>query len=378
MGWSFTFMRVRGIELKVHVTFVLILVWAALYWSAVADEGGRGALFGIVATLLLFVCVLLHELGHSLTAARCGIHVEDITLLPIGGVARIEIPENPKQEFWITVAGPAVNVVIAILLIGLGAILDQTSVLSLDNLADSMRSAEWSGLLPYLTVANILLVIFNILPAFPMDGGRILRSLLAMRMSYRRATRIAVSVGQGMAMLFGLFGFLTGNFFLIIIAIFIWFGAGAEGTQVEVKGVLGRLTAGEAMIRDPQTLEMSDPLSRAVELTLTTSQADFPVIDRTGQLSGLLTAEDLLAALRDGRTELVGVLMRRDVPPISPTMPLSDVQTRLANQNVRALPVADADGQLLGLLTFSDINEAFRLLSIEPNLRRTPAGARPV
>ncbi len=183
MGWSFTFMRVRGIELKVHVTFVLILVWAALYWSAVADEGGRGALFGIVATLLLFVCVLLHELGHSLTAAHYGIHVEDITLLPIGGVARIEIPEDPRKEFWITVAGPAVNVVIAILLIGLGAILNETSVLSLDNLTDSMRSAEWSGLLPYLTVANILLVIFNILPAFPMDGGRILRSLLAMRMS---------------------------------------------------------------------------------------------------------------------------------------------------------------------------------------------------
>ncbi len=378
MGWSFTFMRVRGIELKVHVTFVLILVWAALYWSAVADEGGRGALFGIVATLLLFVCVLLHELGHSLTAAHYGIHVEDITLLPIGGVARIEIPEDPRKEFWITVAGPAVNVVIAILLIGLGAILNETSVLSLDNLTDSMRSAEWSGLLPYLTVANILLVIFNILPAFPMDGGRILRSLLAMRMSYRRATRIAVSVGQGMAMLLGLFGFLTGNFFLIIIAIFIWFGANAEGTQVEVKGVLGRLTAGEAMIRDPQTLEMSDPLSRAVELTLTTSQADFPVIDRTGQLSGLLTSEDLLTALRDGRTELVGVLMRRDVRPISPATLLSDVQTRLANQNVRALPVADADGRLVGLLTISDITEAFRLLSIEPNLRRPQASAKPV
>ncbi len=179
-------------------------------------------------------------------------------------------------------------------------------------------------------------------------------------------------------MLLGLFGFLTGNFFLIIIAIFIWFGANAEGTQVEVKGVLGRLTAGEAMIRDPQTLEMSDPLSRAVELTLTTSQADFPVIDRTGQLSGLLTSEDLLTALRDGRTELVGVLMRRDVPAISPTMPLSDVQNRLANQNVRALPVADADGRLVGLLTISDINEAFRLLSIEPNLRRPQASAKPV
>src|SRR5215216_6061628 len=159
--WTVTLTRVRGIEIKVHATFVLILIWAAYYWGADTDAGARGIAFGVVATLLLFLCVTLHELGHAIMAQHYGIEVKDITLLPIGGVARIEVPENPRQELWIAVAGPAVNVAIAALLIVVGAILSATSLLTPGNLVDSMRDAEWDGLLSYLTLANIYLVVFN-------------------------------------------------------------------------------------------------------------------------------------------------------------------------------------------------------------------------
>src|SRR5262249_29000464 len=150
MGWSVTVARVRGIEIKVHASFVLILIWAAYYWGANTNSGGRGIAFGIVATILLFVCVTLHELGHAMVAQRYGIEVRDITLLPIGGVARLDVPENPRQELWIALAGPAVNVVIAVVLVAVGAVLQATSLVTPGNLVDSVRNAEWDGLLPYL------------------------------------------------------------------------------------------------------------------------------------------------------------------------------------------------------------------------------------
>ncbi|MEA2586928.1 MAG: stage sporulation protein [Thermomicrobiales bacterium] len=368
MGWSFRVLRVRGIDIRVHATFALILVWAAYYWWSRVDEGGRGALFGIVATLLLFGCVTLHELGHALTAQRYGIRVEDITLLPIGGVARIEVPDNPKQELAIAAAGPAVNVAIAAVLIAIGAVLQATSLVTPGNLVDSMRDARWSGLWAYLTAANIWLVAFNAIPAFPMDGGRILRALLALRMDYRRATQIAVGLGQGLALVFGLAGFATGDFFLIVIAAFVWLGAGAEGQQVAVRRVLGRVTVGDAMTRQPRVLTPSDPLSRAIEITLSTTQADFPVVDRDGRVVGLLTAEDLLRGLRDRPDATVDSVMRRDFPRVIPAETLVNAQQRLAEAGVRALPVVDQAGRLMGLLSLADVGEAFRFLSIRSDL----------
>ena len=162
MNWSIPLLRLRGIEIKVHATFALVLVWAAYYWGVDADDGFQGALFGIVATLLLFVCVTLHELGHAITAQHYGIKVEDITLLPIGGVARIEVPQHPKQEFWITAAGPAVNVLIAAVLIAVGAALQATSMMTPSDLVDAIQGGDWDDLLPYLTVANLSLAVFNL------------------------------------------------------------------------------------------------------------------------------------------------------------------------------------------------------------------------
>lgn len=377
MNWSIPLLRVRGIEIKVHVTFALILIWAAYYWGIGTDAGLQGALFGVVATLLLFVCVTLHELGHAFQALRYGIEVEDITLLPIGGVARLRVPDNARQELAIAVAGPLVNLVIAAALIAIGAILEATSLLAPADLDDTMRDAEWSGLLAYLTLANIWLVLFNAIPAFPMDGGRVLRALLALRLDYARATAIAVSIGQGLALLFGLAGFAVGNFYLILIAAFVWFGASQEGAQVTLRRVLGGTTVGQAMIRQPQVLVATDPLGRAVELTLGTAQADFPVLDAGDRVVGLLTLDDLLRGLRDQPTATVGDVMRRQFPVARSEESVAAAQGQLGEAGIRALPVVRPDGRLAGLLTVADIGEAFRLLNARSRLERAPGAKRP-
>jgi Zn-dependent protease len=277
MNWSLPLLHVRGIAIKVHVTFVLILVWAAYYWGVETSAGLQGALFGVIATLLLFVCVTLHELGHAFQALRYGIAVEDITLLPIGGVARLQVPDNAQQELAIAAAGPAVNVAIAAVLLVIGAITRTTVVEDPNAVSTAMGTADWSALLPYLTVANIGLVLFNAIPAFPLDGGRVLRALLALRLDYARATATAVAIGQGLALLLGLVGFVGGNYFLIVIAIFIWFGASQEGEQVALRRMLGSATVGQAMIQQPQFLAASDPLGRTVELTLSTTSGGPPI-----------------------------------------------------------------------------------------------------
>jgi Zn-dependent protease/CBS domain-containing protein len=366
MSWSIPLLRVRGIEIKVHVTFALILIWAAYYWGIATGAGLQGALFGVVATLLLFVCVTLHELGHAFRALKYGIAVEDITLLPIGGVARLQVPDNARQELAIAVAGPAVNVAIAAVLIVIGALTGTTVIEDPTAVSTAMGTADWGALLPYLTVANIGLVLFNAIPAFPLDGGRVLRALLALRLDYVRATAIAVAIGQGLALLLGLVGFLGGNYFLIVIAIFVWFGASQEGEQVALRRMLGGATVGQAMIQRPQILAASAPLGRAVELTLSTAQADFPVVDGSGRVVGLLTLDDLLRGLRDQPAATVGEAMRRQFPVARPEESVAAAQAQLGEAGVRALPVVRPDGQLAGLLTASDIGEVLRLLTARP------------
>ena len=374
MSRAIPLLRLRGIQIRVHVTFALVLVWAAYHWGSATDAGLRGALFGVVATLLLFVCVTLHELGHAFQALKYGIEVEDITLLPIGGVARLQVPQNARQELAIAVAGPAVNVAIAAALIVVGALTGATSVDDPNAVYDWLRAAEWRALLPYLTAANVWLVLFNAVPAFPMDGGRVLRALLALRLDYARATAIAAAVGQGLALLFGLAGFALGNFFLILIATFVWFGASQEGEQVALRRVLGGATVGQAMIQRPQVLAATDPLAHAVELTLGTAQADFPVVDSAGRVVGLLTLDDLLLGLRDRPTATVGEVMRREFPVARPEESVAAAQGQLGEARVRALPVVRSDGRLAGLLTAADICEAFRLLAARPQVGASGAG----
>jgi stage IV sporulation protein FB len=361
MRWTYTLGRVGETEIKLHLTFFLLLA----YWAAGGYEaGGMSGAIGAVAMLIaLFVCVLLHEFGHITMARRFGVRTPDVLILPIGGVARLErIPDEPKQELLIALAGPAVTLAIAAVLYLVLRLSGGTA--DIDNLSPATPFVE------ALFRTNVLLLLFNLIPAFPMDGGRVLRALLAMRMNYRRATEIASAVGQGLALLFGLAGFAIGNFFLILIAVFVWFGASQEGRAVEIRTVLGKAKVRDAMIRSPRTLAPNDPLTRAAELTLNTSQADFPVIDTAERVVGLLTADDLIRALHQQPGQAIGTAMRRDFPVATPEEPLVDVQARFGQTALRAMPVVEPDGHLAGLLTAADVSEAYRLLAVQPALVR--------
>lgn len=371
MNWSLKLFKIKGIDIKIHLTFVLILIWAAYRWSVSTGEGLQGAVFGIVATLLLFFSVTLHELGHSFQALKYGIKVRDITLMPMGGLAQIEeIPEDPNKELRIALAGPLVNFAIAALLIGIGALLDARALVSLNELKASFGRVSWSGLLAYLTAANLMLGLFNLLPAFPMDGGRVLRALLAKRMNHAKATRIATHVGQGFALLMGLWGFMSGSWTLVIIAIFVWMGAGQENQGAQVKQTLGETTVGQVMTRSPHALKVNDSLSKAVELTLSTSQSDFPVLAwGSNRVAGMMSETDLLRGLQSkGANAAAREVMRTQIAISSPEEPLHAAQQKMATRRTRALPVVNSEGDLIGLLTAADINEAYRLMTVQHKL----------
>lgn len=371
MNWSLKLLKVKGIDIKVHLTFVLILIWAAYRWSVNTGEGVQGAVFGIVATLLLFLSVTLHELGHSFQALKYGVKVRDITLMPMGGLAQMEeIPEEPNKELRIALAGPLVNFGIAALLIGIGALLDARALLPLNELYASLGNVSWSGLLAYLTSANLILGLFNLVPAFPMDGGRVLRALLAKKMNHAKATKIAAQIGQGFALMMGLWGFMSGSWTLVIIAIFVWMGAGQENQGAQVKHTLGETTVGQVMTRSPHTLKVNDPLSKAVELTLSTSQSDFPVLEwGSNRLAGLISETDLLRGLQSlGEGAAAREVMRTRVAFANPDEPLHAAQQKMLAGRMRALPVLNPEGELLGLLTADDINEAYRLMATTPKL----------
>lgn len=347
MRWSFTIVRVAGIDVKLHVTFLLLLIWIGVVYYL---QGGAGAaLFSLLFILLLFGSVLLHEFGHALAARRYGIGTHDITLLPIGGVARLaRMPEDPKQELVVALAGPAVNVVIAALLfLGLGSLPAPGEVLGtgLGTLAGQ------------LLLVNVMLVLFNLLPAFPMDGGRVLRAFLAMRMSYVRATTIAARVGQGMAFLFGFVG-LFFNPLLLFIALFVYLGATQEASATQMRDLSEALPLTEAMVTDFRTLPPQATLGDAADLLLRTHQHDFPVADATGLVLGILTRDELIGALRrQGADTPVSEAMRRNVPSVSWRIPLSEAFRVMQECRCPALPVIDDYGRLVGLLTPENVGE---------------------
>lgn len=255
MKWSWRLGEFAGIGVYVHATFLLMIGWVAMsHW--IQGQSLAATLIGVGFILAIFACVVLHEFGHALAAKRYGIQTRDITLLPIGGVARLErMPEEPLHELWVALAGPAVNGVIAVSLylwLYATASLEPFSKLSLTD----------GPFIQRILLVNVSLVLFNMLPAFPMDGGRVLRALLATRMEYTRATHIAANIGQAMALLFGFLGFFT-NPFLLFIALFVWIGAGQEASMTQLKSALGGIPIGRAMITDYRTLSPGDSLGRA-------------------------------------------------------------------------------------------------------------------
>jgi Zn-dependent protease/predicted transcriptional regulator len=349
MRWVWKLGTFFGIDVYVHATFVLLLAWVVVGYWAQGHEWST-VLSGVGFTLALFACILLHELGHALTAQRMGIHTQDITLLPIGGIARLErMPDDPKQELWVALAGPAVNVVIAaVLLVGMGL---TTYAAPLNRL-----TVASGPLLERLLVANVFLVLFNMLPAFPMDGGRVLRALLALRMDYVQATQVAATLGQGMALLFAVLGFVW-NPVLLFIAFFVWIGATQEASLVQMRFALGGIPVSRAMVTDFKTLARADTLDRAVGLILSGLQQDFPVTD-DGRVVGVLTRGTLLAALGRGREHetAVGDVMEHDFQLVEASEMLAAALQRLQTCACHILPVVHR-GRLVGLLTMDNVGE---------------------
>src|SRR5213080_347524 len=347
MKWSWKLGTVAGIGLYVHATFLLLLAWVGVtYWLA---GGSAAALDGIAFILALFACVVLHELGHALTARRYGIRTRDITLLPIGGVSRLErIPDDPRQEVWVSLAGPAVNVVIAAALY-VWLLLSQT-LRPLSAL--TMASGPF---LERLLLVNVSLAVFNLLPAFPMDGGRVLRALLAMRMDYVRATQVSAQVGQAMALVFGLLGLFT-NPFLVFIAFFVWIGAAQEASMVQMRTALGGIPVSRAMLTEFHTVAPDDTAKRVLELILAGSQSDFPVVE-DGRVVGVLLRRDVLNDLaQHGQDWRVGDVMRRDFEVVEAGEMLETAFARLQRCACHALPVTSR-GALVGLVTMDNLGE---------------------
>src|SRR5680860_1440631 len=250
MHWSYGLFRIFGIQVRMHVTFLFIVAYFAFVWGAMRQPGGvLGAAYGVVLVIMLFGLVTIHELTHSLVARKFGVEVKNITLLPIGGMASMsEIPRDPRQELAISVAGPLSNVVLALVMaVGAALFVNLGDLTDPDHLASLLMGTGFKSAYFYLMAVNVMLAVFNLLPAFPMDGGRVFRAFLTLRVGRPRATRLAVQVGQTLALLLGLLGVLGGGIIMLLVAMFIYFGAQAEGRQEEVQAVLGGLRVSQAV-----------------------------------------------------------------------------------------------------------------------------------
>ena len=362
MNGSFLIGKVKGIKIQVHATFVLVLAWAALDWGMMRGLGLVGALYGVAFTILLFLCVTLHELAHSLVALRHGVKVRDITLLPIGGLARLEGElSRPAQEFWVAISGPAVNLVLAAVL---GAIvIPWLGWQSYADLSWSLRRLNGIGLerlLVNLMTTNVGLALFNLLPAFPMDGGRVLRALLASRMDELNATRVAMRIGQGLAVLLGLVGLLSGAWNLALIAMFIFSGARMEWRGKQLRLAMQQVPASAALVRGSVVLSPHDPLARAIDATLRSGQTDFAAFDR-GYLVGVLTREDTAEGFqRYGANVPIQRVMRTDFPVAQASDTLLDLQSKMEASGSSVVSVIEG-GRFLGLATLESVRNALGL-----------------
>ena len=354
MKWQRKIARIAGIDVYMHATFLLLIGWVALsHWTG--QQSWSAVLAGVFFILLLFVFVVMHEYGHALTARKYGIKTRDITLYPIGGVARLErMPEKPIEELWVALAGPAVNVVAAIVLFGY-------LVVSGTFQPVGSLTISTGSLVERLMAVNLWLVLFNLIPAFPMDGGRVLRALLGLRLEYVQATQIAANIGQAIAFVFGFIG-LFSNPFLVFIALFVWMGAAQEASMVQMKYSLGNIPVTRAMMTDFQTLAPQDTLARVVGLILAGAQHDFPVI-QDERVVGILDRDSFMKALSEGgQSLLVADVMRRDVTEIDSHEMVEAALQRLQENGSKTLPVTH-NGQLVGLVTSENVTEYLMIRS---------------
>ncbi|WP_295814951.1 site-2 protease family protein [uncultured Nitratireductor sp.] len=358
MAWSFNIGKIGGTVLRVHVTFFLLLAWI---WFMHYRIGGSAAAWeGVTFIIAVFACVVLHEFGHVFAARRYGIRTPDITLLPIGGLARLErMPEDPVQELVIAIAGPLVNVVIAALIIfAIGGSAGIGQMVQVEN--------PRADFLVRLAGVNVFLVLFNLIPAFPMDGGRVLRALLATRLSWARATQIAANIGQGLAFLFGFLGLLY-NPLLIFIAIFVYLAASAEAQNAQIRSVANSVLAGDVMVRKFATLDRSASVGEAIDLLLATTQNEFPVVDGNGHMEGLITRNDMMRALKDaGPDAPAASAMRTGLPAVHRQQSLTEGVRLMQEKQAPAVAVLDSHDRLVGLITHETIGEMIMVRAAMP------------
>lgn len=358
---SFTIARVRGIEIRVHPSFLLVLFWVAFHWGLMDDRGLEALVYGTLLVFFVFFCVVLHELGHGFMALHYGVRVHDITLLPIGGVARLEhLPARPASEALIAVAGPLINVGIAVALVPplllMGVLKGFDS--SVDYLAylDDMAP---SGLLVYLFFTNVMLVLFNLLPAFPMDGGRVLRAGLSALVGREQATRIAVILGQVAAVALAIVGIWWGDFLLPLIGLFIIAAAYAEGRSVRMESAMRRLRVGQFALWDMGGISAHHPLTYA----LRGGPRDVVVTDGT-RVIGMLWRHQLLPGLNGAVGRSVAEVMDRNVETVDIDTSVYDVQQKMHELNRWAMPVTE-DGHYRGIFTADRFVHVYRYLNTQ-------------
>lgn len=365
MKWSWRIGRVAGITVYLHATLLILIAWVGYEyykWRHHTADVVEAVLF----VSCFFVIVLLHELGHALAARHYGIRTRDITLMPIGGLARIEsLPAKPHQELLVALAGPGVNLLIAVIY--------WSTVNPMSELVH-LRDLQWGGgqFLHKLIWANVGMGLFNLVPAFPMDGGRVLRALLAMRLGHARATRWAVDVGQALAFAFGAIGLYSMHPLWVFIALFVYLGADQELDLAKMKSALAGVPIQRVMITDLRTLKPLDSLERAVEHTLAGFHQDFPVLDNE-QVIGVLTRRDLMTALaQKGQAGAVQDAMQRDFQTARPTEEAEAVFSRLQSCDCHSLPVID-HGRLVGIVTAENLGEFLMIQSALSGQRKAKA-----
>jgi Zn-dependent protease/CBS domain-containing protein len=372
MGGSFKIGRISGIDVKVHWTFFLLLGFFA-FLGYQASGSAVGALTATAMIVALFFCVLLHEFGHSLVAQRLGIGIHSITLLPLGGVSNLEsLPEKPADEVKITIAGPLVSVVLAPIFFGVGLLFGAVPRMPADLFTGVGSVGQFFF---YLGYVNVVLAVFNLIPAFPLDGGRILRALLAARLGVLRATDISSAVGKLFAVAFFIIGLISGNFLLALIGVFIYFGANGEAQMVRQQEKTRGLRVSDVMGTKPRTETVTPyhTFGQVLDSVIHGYQEDFPVVDENGNLVGMITREEIMAAAHSPETySSVRELMKTNVPTITSQADLfEDALPTLQQSGLRALPVTE-NGELVGMLTIEDVGHA-RLLVPLP--RKTGATA---
>lgn len=348
-----------NIPVKLHWSFGLLIFF--VWYTAFSNDLKLWQSIGFFAyVLVLFLCVVLHEYGHALTARRFGVKTEDILLSPIGGVARLKnIPDKPLQEFFIAIAGPLVNVVIGgvlaiLLLVFTGHVLPQLADFSFNHPIEFLRYIVW---------INFALFFFNLIPAFPMDGGRILRSLLAVKIGKLKATKIASSVGRVLAILFVIYGVFDQQLILSIIGLYIFMMAGMEYNQTKISELVAHTKVGQIMRTSFTRLHLSDTYTTVLDKYYREGEQNFLVFDSMGNISGTIPELFIKDTIKNNTQEKsVNQMMSPKTATVNPDQPLQDVIQLMSSQGIAIVTVVE-DDKLVGVLDRNNIENFIRLKS---------------